>query len=184
MGNMLSEIRWDKLLKTYDIKVLSRNGRVMFFLLGDRRYYYGIPSGQIRRKGESNWTKDVLKMLNKDFNNSIPPKGSTEKGIPPSIVNFGKYIGWKWKDVISTDPNYIKWLLLNTKNDELKAFLEEETKDIVQELNQKKAYSEEEVREITLSFFFYWYNAEGTNTVQGFDDWFTEFKNKENEITD
>lgn len=39
-------------------------------------------------------------------------------------------------------------------------------------------YSEEEVRKISLDFFYYWWNSKGTNTEQGFDEWFEQFKKK------
>jgi hypothetical protein len=39
-------------------------------------------------------------------------------------------------------------------------------------------YSEEEVRRISLDFFYHWYNAKGSNTEQGFDKWFQQFKKK------
>jgi alpha-D-ribose 1-methylphosphonate 5-triphosphate synthase subunit PhnG len=42
----------------------------------------------------------------------------------------------------------------------------------------KRSYSEEEVRKISLDFFYYWWNSKGTNTEQGFDKWFEQFKKK------
>lgn len=47
-----------------------------------------------------------------------------------------------------------------------------------EEHKQKRMYSEEEVRKITLDFFYHWWNSKGTNTEQGFDKWFEKFKNK------
>ncbi len=46
------------------------------------------------------------------------------------------------------------------------------------QLQQERSYSEEEVRKITLDFFYHWWNSKGTNTEQGFDKWFEKFKNK------
>ena len=42
----------------------------------------------------------------------------------------------------------------------------------------ERMYSEEEVRRISLDFFYHWYNAKGSNTEQGFDKWFEQFKKK------
>lgn len=56
------------------------------------------------------------------------------------------------------------------------------TEQLQEELNlqlqQERMYSEKEVRKITLDFFYHWWNSKGTNTEQGFDEWFEEFKNK------
>ena len=43
---------------------------------------------------------------------------------------------------------------------------------------QERSYSEEEVRKISLDFFYHWWNAKGSNTEQGFDEWFEQFKKK------
>lgn len=43
---------------------------------------------------------------------------------------------------------------------------------------QEIMYSEEEVRKITLDFFYHWWNSKGTNTEQGFDKWFEQIKKK------
>jgi hypothetical protein len=42
----------------------------------------------------------------------------------------------------------------------------------------KTMYSEEEVRKISLDFFYHWWNSKGTNTEQGFDKWFEKIKKK------
>ena len=42
----------------------------------------------------------------------------------------------------------------------------------------EKMYSEEEVRKITLDFFYHWWNAKGNNTEEGFNEWFEQFKKK------
>ena len=42
----------------------------------------------------------------------------------------------------------------------------------------KNKYSEEEVRKISLDFFYHWWNSKGTNTEQGFDKWFEQFKKR------
>jgi hypothetical protein len=42
-------------------------------------------------------------------------------------------------------------------------------------------YSEEETRKIATEFFYHWYNAPGSNTQQGFDEFFEEFKKKKEE---
>lgn len=33
-------------------------------------------------------------------------------------------------------------------------------------------YTEKEVRDTSLKFFYHWWNEKGNNTEQGFDDWF------------
>lgn len=43
---------------------------------------------------------------------------------------------------------------------------------------KERMYSEEEVRKISLDFFYHWWNSKGTNTEQGFKEWFEQFKNK------
>lgn len=47
-----------------------------------------------------------------------------------------------------------------------------------QQEQDKKMYSEEEVRKISLEFFYHWWNSKVTNTEQGFDEWFEQFKKK------
>ena len=42
----------------------------------------------------------------------------------------------------------------------------------------ERMYSEAEVRQISLDFFYHWWNSKGTNTEQGFDKWFEQFKKK------
>jgi hypothetical protein len=44
---------------------------------------------------------------------------------------------------------------------------------------QERMYSEEEVKNIAVDFFYYWWNAKGNNTEEGFDKWFEQFKKKE-----
>lgn len=41
-----------------------------------------------------------------------------------------------------------------------------------------KELTEEDIKEIVLAFFYYWYNAPGTNTDQGFDKWWEFNKHK------
>jgi len=45
-----------------------------------------------------------------------------------------------------------------------------------QQEQDKNKYSEEEVRKISLDFFYHWWNSKGTNTEQGFDRWFEQLK--------
>ena len=42
-------------------------------------------------------------------------------------------------------------------------------------------YSEEEVRKIATDFFYHWWNTEGINTLEGFDEWWKEYKKKKEE---
>ena len=44
------------------------------------------------------------------------------------------------------------------------------------ECQAERMYSEEEVRKISIDFFYHWWNSKGTNTEQGFDKWFSQFK--------
>ena len=46
------------------------------------------------------------------------------------------------------------------------------------ERQMDRSYSEEEVRKISLDFFYHWWNSKGTNTEQGFDKWFEQIKKK------
>ena len=41
---------------------------------------------------------------------------------------------------------------------------------------QERMYSEEEVRKISLDFFYHWWSTSRTNTEENFDKWFTQFK--------
>lgn len=43
----------------------------------------------------------------------------------------------------------------------------------------KTMYTEEEVAKITKDFFYFWYNAPGNNTEEGFEKWFAEQPKKE-----
>ena len=36
----------------------------------------------------------------------------------------------------------------------------------------ERRYTEKEVRDTSLKFFYHWWNAKGNNTEQGFDEWF------------
>jgi translation initiation factor 2 beta subunit (eIF-2beta)/eIF-5 len=47
-----------------------------------------------------------------------------------------------------------------------------------QQEQDKSKYGEEEVRKISLDFFYHWWNSKGTNTEQGFDKWFEQLKKK------
>jgi hypothetical protein len=121
------QAKWSTLLKTYDVKVFSKNGGVIFFLIGDKKYYFGIPSSQIRRKGESNWTTDVMGLLKQDFGKSIPLRTADTKATPPmKYASFGKYVGLEWETIKEIDENYIYWILQNVDNEPLKDFLEKE----------------------------------------------------------
>ena len=42
----------------------------------------------------------------------------------------------------------------------------------------ERMYSEEQVKKISLDFFYHWWNSKGNNTEQGFNEWFEQFKNK------
>lgn len=174
------EMRWSELSKIYDVKVISKNGGVIFFLLGDKRYYFGVPSSQMRRKGENKWTKNVISLFKKDFGKNIPLKGDTADGIPVEIVKFGKYIGYNWEEVVKIDPQYIKWVLLNIQDEGVKDFLKK-YEDILKDVEQKRVYHEYQVKGIALKFFYHWQDAEWINTEKAFDIRFEKFKNEEKE---
>jgi hypothetical protein len=59
------------------------------------------------------------------------------------------------------------------ENDDVKSFIAGD------EWQAKRMYSEEEVKNIAVDFFYYWWNAKGNNTEEGFDKWFEQFKKKE-----
>ena len=59
------------------------------------------------------------------------------------------------------------------ENDDVKSFI------AGAEWQAKRMYSEEEVKNIAVDFFYYWWNAKGNNTEEGFDKWFEQFKKKE-----
>lgn len=127
MGNY-GQARWSTLLKTYDIKVFSKNGGVIYFLLGGNRYYFGIPSSQIRRKNSNKWTDNVMGLLKEDFGKNIPLRTSDKTATPPmKYASFGKYVGSEWEDIKEMDENYIHWVIQNVKeNEPLIDFLENE----------------------------------------------------------
>ena len=130
------QAKWSTLLKTYDVKVFSKNGGVIYFLLGDRKYYFGIPSSQIRRKGENAWTTDVMGLLKQDFGKKIPLRTETSKATPPmKYASFGKYVGLEWKKIRDIDENYIYWIIKNVDNEPLKEFLKNEILE-----NESKLY--------------------------------------------
>lgn len=38
--------------------------------------------------------------------------------------------------------------------------------------------TEEQIKELAVTFFFDWYNSPGTNSYQGFDEWWAKNKDK------
>jgi hypothetical protein len=48
----------------------------------------------------------------------------------------------------------------------------------VMKILQERMYSEEEVKKISVDFFYHWWNAKGNNTEEGFNEWFEQFKKK------
>lgn len=50
---------YNELMEKYNGHLIKRNGNVMHIKIGNIEYYYGVPSQQIRRKGEPNWTTDI-----------------------------------------------------------------------------------------------------------------------------
>lgn len=42
---------------------------------------------------------------------------------------------------------------------------------------EPRIYTASDVAKIATDFFYYWYNAKGTNTMQGFSDWWKENEN-------
>jgi hypothetical protein len=58
--------------------------------------------------------------------------------------------------------------------------LKQTPKEIIEQAKEmhkeEKMYSEEEVKKISLDFFYHWWNAKGNNTEEGFNEWFEQFK--------
>ncbi len=40
----------------------------------------------------------------------------------------------------------------------------------------ERSYTEEDIKDISIRFFYHWWNAKGNNTEQGFEEWFEKFK--------
>lgn len=120
-----------------------------------------------------------------------------EIGFPKSIVQYeGEPFKHKVEvlskeEILANRSNAYEFIDFDKQEtlEELKKWREEAL--IAHEINQKviakheraewklqQLYSEEEVRKITLDFFYHWWNSKGTNTEQGFDKWFEKFKNK------
>lgn len=57
---------FNEMMENYNGTLLERNGNVMHILIDNREYYYGIPSQQIREKGDPNWTVNVKELLSKN----------------------------------------------------------------------------------------------------------------------
>lgn len=57
-------------------------------------------------------------------------------------VNFGKYTGLKFKDLIEKDPNYALWItsfkIINDRNKELYEYLLPKKQDILNVIKERK----------------------------------------------
>jgi hypothetical protein len=59
-------LKYNQIMDDYSGVLIKRNGNVMNIKIDDKEYFYGVPSQQIRRKGEANWTKDIELVLKSD----------------------------------------------------------------------------------------------------------------------
>lgn len=64
--------KFEKLKLKYDIVVIEIVNNTICFQLGNKTYYYGIPSQKIRLKGENIWTSKIAEKLKFDFSGDIP----------------------------------------------------------------------------------------------------------------
>lgn len=117
-------VRWYNLLNTYDIKVIKENNNLILFSIEDKEYYYGVPSQKIRRKGDTIWSSKIITELKKDFGTIPIRKESTITKYTPESLAPGKHKDKTWIQVSQEDPGYIKWMIDNTKDKELKNMLE------------------------------------------------------------
>ena len=75
---------------------------------------------------------------------------------------------------------------INAKNDhynwkrEEEAFIAGAKSEAAKDFHTQVMYSEEELRDVAIKFFFHWWNSPGNNTEQGFYEWFNEYKKKKN----
>lgn len=72
-----------------------------------------------------------------------------------------------------------KWQLDKIENEPFVDYVDRHiVQSMVEIAKEKFMYTPEDVRKIALDFFYHWWNAKGTNTEQGFDEWFEEYKTK------
>lgn len=55
--------------------------------------------------------------------------------------------------------------------------------EAAREYHTQGMYSEEEVSDIAIKFFYHWYNSPGNNTQAGFYEWFENYKKKRDATT-
>ena len=125
------QVRWYNLYKKYEITKISENNNLILFSIGNIKYYYGIPSQKIRRKGNRTWYTKIVTELKKDFNNDIPLRQIYEEEkyiITPESPAPGKYKGHTWLYVLQNDPNYVNWFISVTDKEDLKQMLQEMVK--------------------------------------------------------
>lgn len=65
-------VLFNDLYDRYDIIIISNISNTILFSIGNKEYYFGIPSKKIRKKGNSIWTGGIVSFLKKDWNNKIP----------------------------------------------------------------------------------------------------------------
>jgi len=114
-----------------------------------------------------NTTSD--EQIQKDWDNTVK---QTEGIESPTLEEFSKRL-----DEITLEQaalNYAKTLSGYPK------WNEQDANTFIAGANYQaeRMYSEEELRKLCLDFFYYWYNAPGNNTEQGFDKWFEQNKKK------
>lgn len=124
------QVRWYSLYKKYQITKISENNNLILFSIGDIKYYYGIPSQKIRRKGDKIWSSKIITELKKDFNNNnIPLREIKEEKLSPESPAPGKYKGHTWYYVLENDPQYVNWFISVTDKEDLKQMLQEMVKN-------------------------------------------------------
>jgi len=79
----------------------------------------------------------------------------------------GKINKGQWFDCLLNDPEKYKG-----ENTRQIATLKQK-REVVEDA---KLYTEAEVKQIAIKFFYYWWNAKGNNTESGFDEWFGKQK--------
>lgn len=120
--------RWYKLYEKYLITSYVNKNNIILFTIGDKEFYYGIPSQKVRKKGDSKWTGKIVELFKNEFD-ELPirkePLVKKDKLTPESEITFGKYKGMTYNDLYIKDEGYFIWALENTKDTKIKKLLYE-----------------------------------------------------------
>lgn len=125
------EIKFYKLKQRFPIDVINERNNIIMFSVYGNIYYYGVVKGVIRRKGEKEWHSKLITVLKKDIDNIIKDKDINElennrnsnKYNPDLMKAPGKYKDKTWSKVSIIDPNYVNWMISETKDINLKNML-------------------------------------------------------------